>query len=601
MYGHITSENFILLMSNYQQNLFPCGSFIVCSKNAGYIAYDIRKAKISETNLDFTFSFSINKCFETANPKTHEPGCVFSLIDGSSIFYSYINKAFSPIPIMFSNKSVLLNNFVLLSIEENNLISSRTKFTDASEEYEETKLLYENIPNDSVFICSNPHEALLISSQNPLALVVSQNKVRKLPPGFASSIVSATFFDSDTIALSTNNEMVHLFNKKGDIISLKTENHHIIKMEATDLDCFERSLVCLTSDKSLLLIHFKSSTIRIISENDVRDFCIVHSPFDRIVILSVKGKIHFASLEDKNPMNPTIRSMIEALDSRIVTGLNTTAEMRKSLTIRENLAENENEVQTYLPFMIPLFGEKSQPLKTNNNDEINHENNLNESENNYRSDEEDVQFWIDNLHETSFELHCNSALPAKYDLFLSSRNIGFCCSYQTEIIDEFSINVTFNIIVENMKNYEPFSLFINIENECKFVCFVEFLIPDLVKNQSIDRISESYFVSFPIKIPCPQLPCEYQSADQGVIIQLKADSCQSFQQKSMHVLFSLPEQAEFHCREKTEKQIHIVKELSRYTESFLQSIVMSTDQSIDLKRLMEFKTAIDDLMASFLW
>lgn len=617
------------------QILISCGDLIICSQNSNYTIYNIRKSTITENvNDNYVFQYPIRQVFETTNPQNYDPGLIFILIDGSTIFYSYFDKKYVPVSLIVPNKSIVLNNFTTIIIEENNLYS-------VSSNGNQKNLLAEDIPDDSFFICSNSKRGLLISSSKPLALIVSSKKVQNIPHGFASSMISATFFDSDSIAFATNDKKVHLYNKNNEIITIEMKDN-IIKMNVADLNSFERSLICLTEEKSIVLVHFKSKTVSPLSltfpndsvrankkskekqkesqnSNFILDFCVIHNPFDRVVLLPEVGKIQYASFEDSNQMDSAVKSIIEAYDSRIITGLSCLSNMRRRLALRNQLAMNE---KPQLPVMVPLFGSLEAP---SNNDDSASTNTEDQVSNN-------LQFWLENVNGTNFEIHCNSEVPLIFDVIICSQKVTFCYAYEIEMINENSYKIKCSFNIESMFGYDSFAIFVklddsNAQNEfkkskCIFIGFIDFPLIELSQNKSIDRISADYYISFPLLIPFSQkteqessqtlsssslerslnqADISYEAADKGIVLHITADSINNFQQKVFLVQSSLPESSTIQKRENMLKQACLAKELSKCIEKFLQSMIMESELSIDKQRLVIFKTEIDDLLSSFLW
>ena len=206
---------------------------------------------------------------------------------------------------------------------------------------------------------------------------------------------------------------------------------------------------------------------------------------------------------------------------------------------------------------------------------------------------------------------------------------------KSEAINENSYKVICTFKVDSIDGNDPFSVFVKINKESLikndkesiqffFAGFIDFPVAELIKNKEIERISEDYFVSFPLSIPFTHHAMQsasasqlitsssleeslkeanigYEAADKGIILHITADSVSNFKQKTSIVLYSLPEGSSFKKRENTEKQICIAKELSKCIEKILQSMIMESELSIEKKRLIVFKAEIDDLLSSFLW
>lgn len=616
---------------DFKQVLIPFGDFLISNQDSECVSYIINKSSITENTDDqFSFSSPIRKAFETTHPDNFEPGIIFVLEDDSTKFFSYFEKDFIPISLTVQSESIILNNFCIIYIEENNLYCLNN---------EQKNILDENIPEDSYFICSDSYQGLLISPSKPYALIVTSKKIQTIPHGFATNMISATFFDSDSIAFATNDKKVHLYNKNNEMITVETESN-VIKMEAADLISFERTLVCLTEEKSIILVHFKSKSINAISSSSlsdsltskrkkskgdistILDFCVVHTPFDRVVFISDKGKIQFAVFEKNIQMNTAIKSIIEAFDSRIITGLEILLDMRKRLTFRNQLSSNENP---QLPIMIPLFGSLEAEKKESENG--NEDDNGNEDK---EGSKDELQFWIENIEGTNFEIHCNSEDSLFFDVIICSQKVKFSYAYTIENISEGSYKVICSFEIESINGYDSFSVFVKFDNKNEddclfhFVGFIDIPITELAKSKEIKRVSEDYFVSFPLAIPfshqtmqssleiqpITSSPLEeslkkakinYEPADKGIVLHITADSVNDFQKKASVVFYSLPEASTFKRKENTEKQISIAKNLSQCIEKFLQSMIMQSDLSIEKKRLIIFKTEIDDLLSSFLW
>ena len=568
-------------------SLINFGKFIVHQNKNIIKTYNVSGPKIYEVNYEFPSN--IINSFEVTNPEQNnfgflEPGCVFQFInDENTLFYSYPEEVMKSISLKLSGRCVLFDYFVKAEIHNNSLYISNNE--------SENSLLYEHLSDDAFFICYDSHRALLVSKETPLLLLITKKKINKLPSGFATSIVSATFFDSDYIAFSTNDKSVHLFHKGGDMKTIDVESK-IVKVQAADLNCFERSLVCLGDNNTLFLIHFKSLTVKII-DNEISDFCVIHVPFDRVLILRTDGNLQFASFEDENPLNPQVHSMIEALDSRIIIGMENVAATRKRLTLRESLLSSSlkspevNKIVN-LPIMIPLFGEYIQNNQINSNDNIVNEYN-------------EEQFWIENVQGMTFEIHCTQAFPANYNIIISSNCIEFNCSYDIDEIDETAIKVECYFEIESLTGFEPFLVFIIINNASYFLGGVDINISNITKANGINRIHQNYSIVFPFKIPNLQIPCEHELIDNGIVVHIKASSIKDFQKKAMFIYYSLPEDSNIKWLERRENQVKIAKQMSKYIEQILQGFVMDENPHIEKKQLIEMKIAIDDFLVAYNW
>lgn len=590
---------------DYQQILFPCDSLVFQSNENGVIAYDLQD-KITKASLDFSFPSPISKSFETSNPTNFNPGSLLVLND-QIIFYSYIEKKIDLQSIPYNNNSIFLKEFSSISIDENNLISESPNSPRT--------ILAENIPEDSYFVCSNSSKALLISPKDTFALIVSRKKVKSFPEGFASLMLSATFFDHDLIAFSTSNQKVHLYNLVTfDIITMNVFDN-IVKMDVADLNPFERTLVCLTSGKTLLLIHFysKESQIAKISRFDpkkreklmcdsVLDFCIVHTPFDKIVVLPENGSIQFVSFEDTVSINSAVKSYIEALDSRMISGLDYNSKMRQRLSLRKSLATENPQ----LPIMIPMFGSKPENDQTVLNEFI------------------PPDFWIENVQDATFEIHSNAEFPSSFNIALYSSKMSFLYYHFIERISDNSIRVSGSFIIDSMHDLDSFLVFVDFINENEqhefvFAGYIDFPVSAFTQQESVTRIIEQVLVSFPptvqfgntkeqqslsaklLEKSLKDSNIDFETADNGVILHLKANSVEEFQKKVLFVLYTIPESSKIKKVENQHRSIEIAKEIVKAIEQFLQFIVMRFEVSIDKKDIILFRSKLDNLISSYFW
>jgi hypothetical protein len=296
-------------------------------------------------------------------------------------------------------------------------------------------------------------------------LIASRKKVTEFPIGFAQSMIAAAFFDSGSVVFATNDHWVHLYSKSNGISSLEVESD-VVRIETADLDCYERSCLCLTDRSSLLAVHFSSQTIETIA-GDVQDFCVVQSPFDTVVLLTHSGELSIAKFADHGDSAGSVRSVIDALDSRMVAGLASVSELRRRLTLRENLAKNST---VGLPAMTPLFGIRP-PVEQ-----------IPEAEFSRPS------LWIENVNELRFEIHCDTEFPPSCDVLLSSNSCSFVCSCVNRLISPTAMSVSVGIEIERMSSYSAFPVFVRNGEVLHYAGAVEFEVSSLTEGPGIERM-----------------------------------------------------------------------------------------------------------------
>jgi hypothetical protein len=562
-------------MDTFSRLLFGAGASILCSPDESTVTtHSITSGVLSPVNPGFSIPAPISSVFESRDPATGEPGFLLELTDSSYFFHSYSDSSPSLAEMGFTStsprQSVFFGAMDRLVIEDSELVS--ILYRDSS------RSVLGTVAEDSIFICSSVRKALLISREPPLALLVSSKKTVEFPIGFAPSMISAAFFDSDSIVFSTNDRWVHLYSKSNDISSIEVESN-VVRIETADLDCYERTCLCLTDRFSLLAVHFSSQTIELIAE-DVRDFCVTQSPFDTVVLLSHSGELRLAKFSDHGGSAGSIRSVIDALDSRVVAGLAAVSELRRRLTLRENLAKN---CTVGLPAMTPLFGQRPAMIE-----------------------EPEAEFskpslWIENVNELQFEVHCDIEFPPSCDVLLSSNSCSFVCSCINSLISSTAMSVSIGIEIERMSSYSAFRVFVRNGEILHFAGSVEFDVSCLTQGGGIKRISEEYFVSFPSPFAFSGVAFPgYEIVDNGVIMRMEEGSIEKFEQAIVRATVGFPDGSLFERKDKSHYQVQVAKELVRYINRFFAAMD-SGDGTMNRSDLVEMKATVNDFLACILW
>jgi hypothetical protein len=410
-------------------------------------------------------------------------------------------------------------------------------------------------------------------------VLVSPKKTVEFPVGYIPSMLAASFFDDNAIVFSTDDHVVHLYSKSSGSLAIEVESN-IVRIESADLDCYERCCLCLTEHSQLLAIHFSSQTISVISD-DARDFCVCRSPFDTVVVFSNSGNLSLPRFKDRADLHGSIRSAIDALDSRMVAGIAAVSDLRRRLTLRRNLAEKS---PIGLPAMTTLFGTK--PMRV----EIE------------ETDFSSPSLWIENLNGLSFEIHCSIEFPHSCDVVLASDGCSFVASCVNSLIGPTVMSVIVEMVVERMGGYSPFRVFLRNAGVLHFAGAVEFDVGCLIESKGIRRIAEQYFVSFPQGFSfttCPFPGCEV--VDNGVILTVEADSIEKFEQAMVRANVGFPEGAVFQRKEKTHYQVQVARELVKYINRFFLALDSSETGKMAKSVLIEMKSTLNDLLACILW
>ncbi|KAH0788708.1 hypothetical protein GPJ56_007390 [Histomonas meleagridis] len=546
--------------------LFGCGEYAIHQPKSGPPSlYKFVNQKIQNVDINFPENLHIEKIIETSNDESGLPG--FALMsESNSYFLSFYSMSFEEIPSYNDlSKVAIFDQFQQIEIRGDELIHIQL----------DTKIC--NVPPDSIIICSNPSRALLISKAIPFSLIITPKKTINFPQGFSIKMECATFFDDNSVAFSTNDGYVHLYSLNSEIKSVKV-GFSIIRIDYANLDCFEQMFVCLSADHQLFGIHFLSSTITKLSEN-ILDFCIIHSPFDQIVIENTNSEISLLNVNEIEPINQTIHSIINALDSRVLTGISQLSDQRSRLALRKNLIDGKNQI---FPPMITLFGSPPEEEKD-------------------ESEDSQQLFWVENAEGLSFDICCNNQFPHPLDVFLSSKSCSFICSCMILPIDEQRIHVVCQIVLESMKQVDSFQVFLKFDEQVSYVDSVCFSIQDLVNQKFIERINESYFVSFPNELGVIQYPPNSEIIDNGIIVHIVSDNCRNFEKESMSIKYSLPEDSKFVKNQNLQKVLSAAKEIIRQIEQFIQVILFDGNQEIDAKYIKIQRASIEELFSSIIW
>jgi hypothetical protein len=524
---------------------------------------------------DYQVPNPIIQVFESHDPVTGEPGFLLELSTGTYLFHAYsdTSRSLAPStlePVVGKGKSVVFDFL-------NRLVIRGTELGFFEFGSGDGKTVGE-VPADSEFVCWNSQRAFVVSESEPCAFIASKRKISAFPEGFAAGLTCAAFFDNGSVVFGRG-KSVCLFSLSGEITAIDLPAAPIA-VEVADLQCYERTCLVLTDDSQLLAVHFLSRTVDVLAE-EVSDFVVARTPFDSVVVLSSAAELRVIGSSQSRQLHGAVRAVIDALDSRVVSGLNELSESRKRLTLRQKLAE---DAPADLPIMVSLFGTKPEPTEP--------------IEPAFSS----PKLWIENVRELSFEVHCDLDIPDSSDVVLGSSSCCFLCSCVSRPISASAIRVEVSLAIERMPRYEPFSVFLRTDDGLFSAGSVEFLVGHLTAPHAIPRIARSYFVSFPPHFRWTEMDLPgIEIADGGVILSISADSVTDFERQLVIATVHFPDGSGFVRREKTHFQVQAGKELGRFLQKFLTAVEANPDAYVDRKQLVSFQASAAELLSCILW
>ena len=560
-------------MRGIEKKVFSAGPAVIQDSGNGYFLFKLVNDSLTSISERLPIDGAVVDVTESSDPETGVPGIVII----SSDFYYFLDfDSFTckkiEMPPGYS-KSVLFDGFVRVYVDNSELMCQ--KFGSDS-----PKVL-EEVPIDSFFICSTPHRALLASREASLAMIVSSKGTSEFPSGYASAMACAAFFDENSVVFATFDRDVVLVRGQRTVESVRVDSI-VSSIAVVDLDCYERSVVCLDQQNKLHIIQFNSKSDEIVAVN-VLDFAILRDPFDVVVMMHASGNLEAFHGRRAEDTGATMRDVVDALDARIVSGLAEIAEARRRATLRRRLAAGD---KAELPHMVTIFGDKPQPNVESEDKERNEPN-----------------LWIENVRGLEFEIHCDVDLPPVCDVVLTSGCCAFTAACISSPMSDTALKVTVEFEVEKMSKYDGFGVFIRNSGSMYYAGKVEFAVRDVMNGNGIMRLREDFFVSFPPHFVPQDLPeglCE--TLDSGVILHVKGSTFEKFEMELVSLAAQLPEDSVYQRKSKTHMQIQIAKEATRYVRSFPQAISqIAHDGDVPKHVLVNMKTSITDLLASIIW
>ena len=574
---------------------FALGNNFVLIRPTTYSYGTVEEGRVVIKDNVFEITEQIVEIFETNDPLTLEPGCIALSINGSVFFHPFSNETGELTKLSYSIPDPKLISFFPDQITAR-INNSKLVICDS----EQTVILEKDIPMDSMFACVSPLQAILISPIENFMLLITYNSpddvsIEELPGGFAN-LSCAAIFDEKSFVFSRDDSTLYLYSHEDNSLKSISVESKIKRIVAAELDTFESTCFCLTTDKKVLCVRFDSKTVTEVATNII-DFCVIKNPFDIVVGTKANGEIIVLNGKGNKPLQPSIHSMVDALNSRVATSLSNIAQTRERLNFRNTLASSDT---FELPPMITLFGEEPKEKKGDED----------ESE-----EKESQKFWIENVSGCiSFEIHSNLPIPPDSSVFVSSGVAAFESRISMEQNDLNCITIDFSVNVESISAVEHFQVF--LKNESKIYFAGEIIIPIdvLLSSNEIPRIEKSYNVAFTRKsFTClsPAMKSMSQSSqgknqknqnklqineiDGGVNIRISADTCEHFAQRLISASSLVPEGATFIQLDDQKKQLQVAHDLARSVSMFTQ---INENDSLEKSLLLTLKSDIDEYMAA---
>ena len=552
----------------------------------------------------FHLSEKVSQIYETNDPTTILPGYAIITVSGKLFFHPNEDETglLIPLPqlkVTDPKKITFFPDQITAIIDNSQLIISSASQT----------ILETSVPNNSFFSCFNVNQALLCSPEENILLLISflsdkEFDIKNLPGGYAS-LTCASFVDDNSFAFTkSNDKFVYLYNWEDETIKMVETNRNIVKMISCEVDSFETACICLTEENEVLCVRFSSNTCVIIGEN-IKDFCIIHCPFDSIIAMTndEKEKIKILKGHTKEPLNASLNQMIDALNSRVLSSLCDLSQTRERLVLREQLSSKEEDFQ--LNDMVTLFGEEPQETT---------------KEKSSKNEKEKQKFWIENLtNEITFEIHSDFDIPRDSCVFITSNSATFESRIETELNTENNIlYVHFWINVESIISVDCFYVFIKIDDDIEFVGVINIPIQFLVSSSEIPRIQKIFRVSYPKKnfstpkhlqevfSSCePKKSQKMQSSltqsleidaiEGGAIMKISADTSEHFAQRLLSANDLVPESSTFAPIENQKQQFSSAFEIAKTVSRFTQ---MPENNSTDISLLLSLKSLVNEGLAS---
>lgn len=566
------------VMNDPPNCLLSLGKYFGFQKDSSLILYVVEDGQIKMASHQLAFDGIIEMVYDSSNPETFEPGII--LCSSSNI--TYFLSHFSDPPELLelpnqlsetSSKVAYFNNFKSLVINNNKLLAYYSHDQPPTE-------IMEQIPEDSYFLCCNNTEAIVASQTTSWLCLVSDHDKQDLPSGFLYSIQISTFFDDESIVFVTTDSKLVKFSFDGYFDSIQID-FKVIKIQVADIDSYERSCICLSSEKDLYIVHFSSKAITKLC-NSVEDFCIIQNPFDTILTLNRDDKISIIGRQKSTDLNKSLLNVIDALDSRIENGLVESNDLRQRISFRHKFTKNNAN----LPFMLNIFGIPP--------------------EKDCQKVDESYSCWLENVmmsnNDISFEIHSNMEIPSGSEGIISSNGYSLICRSSTVIHSKNVISVSSRIIIENAFSFEPVFIYLITEDSIIYVDTIE-LSPDVLTNVFLlDRIDASYYVSFPYSfVEKFTIPFEHEQSDKGMIIHIKADNYETFKHNVCIANAIFPE-GTIYKRIKNPKILSVYsKALIDFTQSFVYQFILSQSKAIEKSDLNAIKCKIDDYLSLLTW
>ena len=568
--------------------LFPCGKNFIILQDNSYKYGNVDGNTITYGNQIININEKILEIYETCDPITYVPGyCAFTA-SGNLFFHPYNDEnSFvqlqSSFPSFESNSICLFPNQIIAVI-------SNSQLRIFPLQSQESAVVESDIPNDSYFVAFNGIQSIICSrTENVLLLITYMNDnefdITNLPGGY-SNLTCAAIIDDNAFVFARNSDpFLYYYNWEDESIKMVETNKIINRIISCDVDSFESSCICLTSENEILVVRFKSNTCDILCEN-VLDYCIVHSPFDTIITL-VNDESHKVQILPPNKykkMDRSINQMIDALNSRVVSSLCELSKTRERLVLRQQLS-NQN-IQSILPDMITIFGDEPK------DDELK----------NATTKDDQQRFWIENLtNDITFEIHSNLEIKMDSSVFITSNVASFESRISTEYNKDANfLSVSLSINLESLSANEGFQVFIKNDNNTYFVGIINLPINFLAVSNEIPRIEKVYRVTFPktsfttpkqiqeifgvktdksIKSEKTQRSTQclsygknidIEAVEGGAILRISGDTCEHFSQRLCFAKSLVPEHSTFTVIDNQQKQIKSSFEVARAVSMFSQ-------------------------------
>lgn len=566
-----------------ESKIFGIGDVCLWKQSNGYSFSKVKGLESKDIEPLFLINGELNQIFPTSHSETGELAFILQKNGTELEIYSTFSSNLQTIESSFlrnlnHDQFTYLLNQTLIVIENGQI----TAF-DSNKNSFFTK----EIPNDSIFIAHTSTQALLISRKDCyLAIItyIDRNEIEffELPGGY-SIMTCACIYNDLAIAFTTNDTRIHLYSANDTIKSVNLPEQ-MIKILSADLDPYDRACIALSETNILYFIRFDDGTCVKITENVV-DFCILSAPFDTIAVITSDEKMKVVNPMSLRKIDSTEQSLINALNSRITESLIQLSKSRQRLHIRECLTDDKD---FELPKMVKIFGDAPPPQQEE------------------QQEEQPQQYWIDNVTESSLIIKSNQLINPGSSIFMSSSTIGFEAQTEVSQIDENTIFVNYDLLINNCSSISPIQVFIYSDGRFTYIDEIQVPTKYLMTSREITRIGISYTVSFRAKginFPSSSFshdsnsPMWVEEIDKGVILHIKADSCEKFKQRLITATSLLPSTAVFMKIEDNKLKNIAAKKIAIIISKFAQ---IPPDASLDCDVLLDFKSDIDDNFAALL-